>query len=369
MKSKNGREIIDIDLLKKYFSGTTDAREEEIVRRWFTDPAVEEVLRYRLQEHWNDFDTSEEKDPDKELMLEHIYRRIYKDHWEHYYKEKRSFVGRAYNVFLRVAAVLIIPLTLFTLWYILGDSNEGKNEIVEIHSPLGARVYFTLPDGSTGWLNSGSVLKYPARFSRKERNVSLSGEGYFDVIKNPQRPFVVNADDILVTALGTRFDVMTYPKDQTVDVVLVSGKIVIYKSSRDKPSKKKAITTLEKGTLVSVTKDGKILSQGPVLTEKFVAWKDGTLVFRNDPMAEVIKKINRWYNVQMVIKDPEILEYRYRATFNDETLDEVLKMLKITSPIDYYAPKRKVHENGEIDKKVIYLFLKENKKKYISAKK
>jgi ferric-dicitrate binding protein FerR (iron transport regulator) len=361
------KESVNSDLLLKYFSGNKDTSGYQRVRDWFMITEYEEELKYRLKEHWNQFEVTSEDHPDKEEILNRIYGRIFRDQWSR--TKKRSFVRRAYVIFSRVAALLILPLMLFAGWYLLGNGVKKGEERVEIYSPLGARVHFTLPDGSKVWLNSGSVLTYPSRFRGKERQVSLSGEGYFEVKKNPDRPFVVKTGSLLVTALGTRFDVISYPQDKMVDVVLISGKVDLYRGS-DLAGKRVKITSMKERWKVVVTKNGKkIAYQAPVMTEKYEVWKDGKLVFKNDPMAEVVERINRWYNVRLIIKDEEILEYRYRATFNDETLDEVLKMLKITSPIDYYEPKRKVSENGEVGKKQIYLFLKKNEKQYVSFEK
>ena len=95
-----------------------------------------------------------------------------------------------------------------------------------------------------------------------------------------------------------------------------------------------------------------------VVTEKYTSWKEGKLILRNDPMNEVVKRIGRWYNVKINLKNGEMESYRYRATFEDETFSEVLKLLKLTSPIDYVEHKREMLPDGTFTKKKITLFIK-----------
>lgn len=352
---------IDVELLKKYFSGKCNAAEEEQVKSWMTDPEYEKVLKYKIHDHWNEFDVSGEPDIDGAKLLDRIYHQIYRDEWEF---NRKSFFHRIYQKFSKVAAILLIPVLVFGAWYVSKTVFLEHLGFAEIYSPLGARTHFILPDGSKGWLNSGSTLRFPVKFTGKTRKVMLTGEGYFDVVKNARKPFVVNTKNLNVIALGTKFDVLSYPSDRRVDVVLESGRVVINKVLDGK--KQKRITDLEPGQKASFQEGDNTCRKQDVLTSKYVSWKEGMLMFRNDPMPEVIERINRWYNVRVIIKDKEIEEYRYRATFKDETLDEVLKMLKITSPIDYYMPKRDIKEDGSVSNKEIYLFLKKNREKYVA---
>jgi ferric-dicitrate binding protein FerR (iron transport regulator) len=351
---------IDDRLLKKYFTRSCSEEEELQVDEWFMGPDYEKVLKYKITDHLNEYDASGEPDIDGRKLLDRIYHQIYQDEWMH---DHTSFLHRAYRTFSKAAAILLIPLLVFGAWYISISVFTRDIGLAEIYSPLGARIHFVLPDGSKGWLNSGSTLKFPVKFTDKTRKVILSGEGYFDVVKNPQKPFVVRSGNLNVIALGTKFDVSGYPADKHTNVVLESGRVVINRVlSGDKQMR---IAELEPGQRVSIMKKENTFYKQNVLTDKYVSWKEGMLMFRKDPMTEVIDKINRWYNVNVIIKDEEIKEYRYRATFKDETLDEVLKMMKITSPIDYYIPKRNIKEDGFVHHNKIYLFLKENRAHYI----
>ena len=207
--------------------------------------------------------------------------------------------------------------------------NRIKTIYAEIFSPLSARTQFELPDGTTGWLNSGSTLKFPVKFRGKQREVKLSGEGFFNVAKDSERPFVVKTSDMNIVALGTRFNVLAYKDDETCEVTLESGKVIVEKTRENGEPVK--LAELQPDHQIVISRKTGIIDTKEVVTEKYTSWKEGKLVLRNDSMNEVVKRIGRWYNVEINLKNGELESYRYRATFEDETFSEVLKLLKGTS--------------------------------------
>ena len=263
-------------------------------------------------------------------------------------------LARAVNIISRVAAILFIPVVLF-LWIYKIDTVPGKEEIAysELYSPLGTRTQFYLPDGSSGWLNGGSYLKFPLSFRGKSREVMLRGEAYFEILSDPKKPFVVNGDNFEVVAHGTSFNVRAYPNDDIVTVTLVQGNIDV---SGIKDGRRRKISITESGYMCSYDLNTLACKTARVDVDKITAWKDGRLVFRDESFEEVVKKINRWYNVKMIIKDKELESYTYLATFEDETLDEVLKLLKLSAPIDYKDLGRKVRKDGTFEKRIIELY-------------
>jgi len=347
---------VELELLKKYFSGRCTPEEEKQVESWFSDPSYEKVLKYKILEHWNEFDVSGEPDINGKKLLDRVYHQIYRSEWEY---NRKSFLHKAYIKFAKAAAILLIPLLIFGAWYISKTVFTKDIGFAEIYSPMGARTHFRLPDGSQGWLNSGSTLRFPVKFVGRTRQVMLTGQGYFDVIKNPDKPFVVDVQNLKIIALGTKFDVLAYPDEKKIDVVLESGEVVI--NEKKKKDKEIRVAELMPGEKVRIDVGKNICHKKKVNTDKYTAWREGKLIFRNDPMPEVIEKINRWYNVELIIKDKEIEDYVLRATFEDETLDEVLKMMKIISPIDYYVPKRNIKQDGIVCRQKIYLYLRKPK--------
>lgn len=355
---KEKQQDINKELLNKYFGHKCTPEEKEKVRNWFDEPYLERKLKYMLRDQWEEIDpNTQETNVDSGRILDMIHHKLHKKEWKNVYN--RSFLHKFYDKFSRIAAILILPVIIFSGWYIIYKTSASKAEKInyaEIFSPLGARTHFELPDGSGGWLNSGSTLKFPVKFHGPERKVLLKGEGYFDVIKNPKRPFVVKTGDIEVMALGTRFNVLNYPDDKFMDITLESGMVAVNNIYNNK--KVFRLTELTPEEQVSINKVSKKFNKRKVVSQNYTAWKQGMLIFRNDPMDVVVKRLERWYNAEIIIKDKKIESYRYRATFEDETLEEVLKLLKLSSPIDYIKAKRKKLPDGSFSKKKITLFIK-----------
>ena len=351
------------ELLKKYFLQQCDEKERDEVLDYFVDESLEADLKALLFKHWNEIplDLPKIDNIDSDRIFDRLYRLI---HTKERKEEQRiSNFQNIYHIFSKIAAVLFIPLLVYVGWTFSGNPfslKNSKTNYAEIYSPLGARTHFELSDGTSGWLNSGSTLRFPVRFSGKSRKVHLIGEGYFNVAKDPENPFVVKVRNIEVMALGTKFNVLGYSEEKTVDVTLESGKVVVNKVFNN--GKRMRITAMKPGQQVNAYVKSNKYKRSKVDTHTYTSWKQGLLIFRNEPMNSVITRLERWYNVDIILDDDEIKEYRYRATFEDETIEEVLSFMKITSPIDYKIHKREKNADGTFTKKTIEIFLKKHTK-------
>ncbi|MDD4192386.1 MAG: FecR domain-containing protein [Mangrovibacterium sp.] len=232
----------------------------------------------------------------------------------------------------RAAAILFIPLVLAGIWLFntrqpfRSSGDQVVYNTVEV--PLGMRSSMVLPDGTSVLLNAGSTLKYPVSFQQEDRRVELTGEAYFDVTKDKERPFIVSTSDIAVHVLGTSFNCSAYPDDEQIITALVEGEIEI--SGKADGQRR---VPVKPGEVAVFTKQGKTIETGKSSLDKHIAWKSGKLIFRDDPMTTVLDKLGRWYNVEFQVEDEEILGYEYSATFSGESLDQVLKMLVLSAPI------------------------------------
>ena len=350
---------VEKDLLRKYFRGEVTDTERERVIEYFVEKKYYSSLKKEWSQHFNEVMDNETKESSEDIrpVLDRIHHRMniisYKRSRRRSWRKFVATIGKA-------AAFLFIPLLLFAGWYIA--KNPFKDQILsnaELVAPRGARIHFVLPDGTKGWLNSESSLSYPILFRGKERRVILKGEGYFEVTKDEHKPFVVKAGRIEVVALGTKFDVNAYPDDNMTEVTLISGKVQVMAES--KGNKILPLTVLDPGQQIEIRKVDLCFKTEKVEDPKYyAAWKDGKLIFRNDPMTEVAKKLGRWYNVEILLQEKNLEDYRYHATFRYESLDEVLKLIKLTSPVDYKIIKRKKLPDGTFTKKRIILFAKKN---------
>jgi len=345
---------INETLLRKYFNNECNSKEKEEVLHYFNDPQYENRLKKVLRKHWNEYNADSEKDIDTYRILGKIYHEILSEK-EHITGTKAK-LRRFTNWYYKIAAAILIPLLIAGGLYVAVNENlfgTRHVEYAEIYSPAGGRIHLELPDGSSVWLNSNARLKYPALFSGKSRKVLLTGEGYFDVTKNPERPFIVQTGKYEVRVLGTSFNVCNEFDQPEMAVTLVEGKVAVCKKENNRWEK---ITELKPEERLAIQKANGKFSKTRVDTEKYTGWIEGKLIFRNDPFTEVIQKLEKWYNVDIELKDKELETYRFRATFQHESLDEVLKLIKLTSPIDYKEVKRTMKQDGTYAKKKIIFY-------------
>jgi transmembrane sensor len=257
----------------------------------------------------------------------------------------------------KVAAIIILPLLMGVLiWnYFNSQKVASANKPVynEVFAAIGTRSSLRLADSTLVWLNSGSSLKYPDRFSDKTREVNLQGEAYFEVKSDVSRPFIVKTSNLLVKATGTKFNVMDFESNPMTEVTLLSGKVFVNGSNIKNSS---LISELNPNQHLQYNKETGIKSILEEDAYKFIAWKDGKLIFRNEPLSDVVNKISLLYNVDIVLQGAQLNNYRYRATFHDESLGEILKLLKLSSPIDFKEVKREPLPDGSFPKKKVIIY-------------
>ncbi len=346
---------VDLNVIKRYFEGIEEKGDLNQIIEWFSNLKYEKDLvnKYRLL--WDEMNgIMDAESCNSSAILGGIFYKIKQD--EYTEKPKNQGVRRFLDVVSKIAAILFIPLVIW-LWILnfRNSSISSEGAFSEIYSPLGTRTMFYLPDGSKGWLNGGSTLKFPVEFKGKTREVELKGEGYFDVMTNPAKPFIVKGKQISVAALGTSFNVQAYPSDPEIRITLISGNVQIWEGEKRKAAK---IAGLIPGQMFTYFPETRIYRVESVNTNLVTAWKDGMLTFRNEHFSEIVKKINRWYNVDIRIRDKVLESYNYQATFKDETLDEVLKLLEYSSPIRYRDLGRERKEDGTFEKRKIELYHK-----------
>jgi len=345
----------EIEQIERYISGTADANDITFVESLFSHGAQNFELRDHLQTEW---ESGNHNDVPSEIVLNSMLDRVHHLIRNKENQKRQLLVPRIVRAFNRVAAILLLPLLLagsLTIIYLLKSSNSTIEQSAGsvIHAPMGSRVSFNLPDGTTGWLNSGSSLTYTLPFNQN-RKVALNGEAWFDVTHDQQHPFEISAGKSKVKVLGTSFNVSAYQEAQYIEVVLQQGKVEFY---QDNQSEKVTMAPSQK----LVFSNGKVdvTTTDP---SKYEAWTEGKLVFRGDNMAEVARRIERWYNVKVILEDQDLEKYSFRATFEDDSLEEVLRLLGLTSPIDYKMAPRVMKPDGTIEKVIVSLYKRATKK-------
>ena len=335
MMAKNKKNII-----YNYLEGSSakeDAQEA-------LDLISEEENKNLLEEYWMIVtQQSDKKLINKKALLGRIHHQI---------NTQAKETGRKTTLIplmTRIAAVLLIPLLIYTAWDFYAESRVvNQEQFAEVASQTGVITSINLPDGSKVWLNNFTTIRYPLDFS-KSREVFVEGEAYFEVVHRNRDRFTVNTNDISVEVLGTKFNVSAYREDIETSVVLSEGKVRILNETGGisevlKPNDK---FSLDKAELTA--------SVLPVNSNDYSSWRMGYLSFREEPLSEVIKKMERWYNVDIEMADKKKKKLNYRGTFKDEPLEEVLRLISLTAPLKYTINKRIENHNGEYDRKQVII--------------
>jgi transmembrane sensor len=338
----------DREKVERYFRGEDPGVDETYINDVFCDNSKEKQLRKFLAGQFNEMPKDEENESKN---LDHILYKIHYDINSRLSTRKTLKLPGFIRLALSVAGAILIPLVIFMGLKMQADKARSMETLVEIKAPAWTRARFILPDGTTGWLNSNSSITYTGNFT-KEREVALTGEAYFDVAKDPKRPFVVNTPEIRARVLGTRFNLASYGNENIVEVVLEEGGLEF-----SCPDGRNACL-LKPDDLLTFHKSSGKFSTSQVQAQKYTAWTLGKLVFRNDPLDVVARRLARWYNVDVELKAGQFDNLRWRATFVDDNLEEVLAALKRSLHVDYRIEKSSMNPDNTYPRKKIILTVK-----------
>lgn len=215
---------------------------------------------------------------------------------------------------------------------VLSGSTEVSSNTIE--TPRGGQYQVLLPDGSKVWLNAASVLTYPTRFTGSSRTVKLSGEGYFEIAHNEKLPFQVVCNGQTVEVLGTHFNINTYSDEPTITTTLLEGSVQVL-ASGGSPK------ILKPGQQSEINQQREILVTN-VDAKTAVAWKDGIFLFRNEPIESVMRKVSRWYNVDIVYQDGIPAKTVWGTISRVNTISEILELIELTKVAHFKIEGRRI---------------------------
>lgn len=300
----------------------------------------DEQLRSKMQDHWTAI-------PADQPLPDRLQRMLAKFKAQHQPPSGRRIV-RLLHYYQKVAAILLIPLLLgIGIWFLQPKSVE-TDAMATLHSPEGARTEFELPDGTTGWLNSGSSISFPVTFANT-REVSLTGEAYFEVTRREGRKFRVKTKELTVQVLGTAFNVAAYDDDPEVQVVLKEGSVQVF----DPVQREGYLMKPDEAFSYDLTQKKTTVRQ--VNAAELTSWTEGILRFKKEPLSEVMEKLAHWYNAEIQVTDPQLQDYNFTATFQNEQLEDILEMIALTTPMKYRIEDRKLNTHGIYMKKKVII--------------
>ncbi len=312
------------DKILAYFNGQLSSSGEAELLDWIKEKPENRAYFFKMKKRL---------DPDK---MEHpLLQSSYAELQDKLAKIRRSNVIPTRTVkeirltLSRVAAIILLALiTGFTVAYLVRDEMQESKQVAwfETYVPRGEKSQLLLPDGSKVWLNSESSLSYPSNFMKGNRNVRLKGEGYFEVAKQNGSTFTVATSDYDVIVHGTRFNVTAYHDFKHTETTLLEGSIEVRKNGRN-------IEVVPGQTLIY---DGDQFFLDRTDAQKAARWKDNIFDFDQVTFRELVLRLERWYDVDIEIKNPDLNKTIYSGVFkNEETIDQVLNTLELTLPIRY----------------------------------
>ncbi|MBO0321644.1 FecR domain-containing protein [Muricauda sp. CAU 1633] len=287
-------------LMKKYLDGTITKREESLLER---------------------FDSSLLSKNGKQVFHSNAQKQYIKRKFSKGINQKPK---NPVIKWVRIAASLALLLSLGYFTYIQFHQEPAPTPIVEIvkTTEWGKKMSLTLPDGTQVKLNSGSTITFPERFEDNTREVELSGEAFFNVTKNPDKPFIIKSNEVQTTVLGTSFNINTYPDNHQIAVTVATGKVKV--ASMDSEV---LLGPNEQGVFDKATKQ---ISKEQINIASFLHWKNGVLHFEDATLSSVMKSLEQWYGVTFVFENENFGNCHLTASYDNEMLSAVLESIMYT---------------------------------------
>lgn len=330
----NSKYTPSLESLAQYLSARCTTDEKARIERWLAEDPEHTVYLNQLKSEWSYLEDSPIRlSPERRSNVwAHIYKRLTPGPKMYVFTPK-------YLWYSGVAVVVVAAFLGGLLTFFIQNTTLNRhlqNQLTIVKTNMGQKSEVLLPDGSVVWLNAGSKISYSNTFNQNERNVTLEGEAFFDVKKNEAAPFVVHTPNLNVVVKGTAFDVSAYAEDGHTEVSLLRGKVDIYNK------KGKLVRKLLPNDLMHYdkAKDTYALHRNNNALQ-YSAWKDEELIFENAPLDMVVKKLERWYGVEIDWQHAESAK-RYTFKVKTESLREMLQLINVITPIDYRIVGREV---------------------------
>lgn len=321
---------INIDLLDRFMRGETLPEEEQLLLEWFRNSASKDEILEFYQQRWSEVPEDELPAEIQGRMYLRIKERMHEMENRHKEQEKRAFkLKSSFMRFLPYAATILLCIGISFSFYLYTQKNLSASNEYIVSAEKGQRASVTLPDGTKVWLNSHTELRYKSDYGVKERNVFLNGEAYFEVSKDKEHRFVVNAGEMAVEALGTAFNVKAYNEDPDFVATLFEGSIKAGTGDDNN-------VILTPDQHVSLNRKSKSLTVG--ISENVLyarMWRNNELAFEKEKLDDIAVLLNRMYNVQLKFKSDKIRQYRFSGVIKNNSLDNVIEIISLTAPIIY----------------------------------
>jgi ferric-dicitrate binding protein FerR (iron transport regulator) len=229
-------------------------------------------------------------------------------------------------IYMAVASILVFVTGLTVYQYTIKSTQQPD---MQVFVDKGQKAQINLPDGTAVWLNSDTRLTYGAQFNNKERSVQLEGEAYFEVAEDEDRPFTIQSGALSVEALGTHFNVRAYSEEKQLSATLLEGKVAVSTNTEKVilAPNQKAVWSNERQTLFTENIEN---------ASDYTLWIKNQLVFSGRSVEEIAHELERMYNMEVIFLSENIKHYRFSGTLNNSSLESILQIMSLTSPLVYH---------------------------------
>jgi transmembrane sensor len=299
------------------------------------EDANQEAYEPYLQNHFNRCIQDTRNEPDAPKKADRARRRVKGNS-----KQPSLFLHPGQALIARAAAILLLLAAGIAVWLfasrqkndlpVLADLNAAAPALVAQMTPRGSRESFRLQDGSTALLNAASKIRYPERFSAGSRQVQLEGQAFFNVQRDARRPFIISTRALTIEVLGTAFDVQAYAGESLLTVTVESGKVKVWNKAL---TKEPVWLTRNQQLVIDLTAASAVIRT--VDAGKELAWRQGVLRFRQTPVGDVERVLERWYDVDVVVAAPSLLSRTITGDHKNESLESVLESLSFALNVQY----------------------------------
>ncbi|MEW6196105.1 MAG: FecR domain-containing protein [Bacteroidota bacterium] len=335
-----------IKLITRYLSKEATLKEIEELNSYLEDAEYKDLFEVMSMQWESKNNISNDSNYDFERGMSTLLNKI--KVYEPKYKKAKAHqrhVGLLKQFIFKAAASIAFITILAYGFYILffpSKNNEPKYTFNEEITAPGQKSFITLIDGTKITLNAESQLLYPISFVNNERTVELVGEAYFEVAHDPEKPFKVITNNVVTTALGTTFDVKAYPNEKSIIVSLVEGKVKVENRENE------LILTPMEQLKYELTSKSMVMNNFDLI--QTVGWKDNILVFKEEPLEEILIVLKRTFGVDVELSDPTITNVKINANFENESFWTIINTLKSFTKLEY----KTISENNILQKVIFY---------------
>jgi len=337
-----------IELITRKIAGEATAEELGELSYLLTKSPDAVYYEALLEQVWELGNNEEKPDLDDVFTM---HKLKHKNELDFKSNAKLSFIKKPSFILTVAASILLVITTHFINNYI----PTTKEERIEVIAGKGIRKEFTLPDGTIVQLNSGSTISYSSdMLDRNQRDVSLVGEAFFKVAHDKIHPFIVKTSKVAIRVLGTEFNIRDYPEDEESETTLMKGSVELTVNGRShqkfilKPSEKFAMVkkneipgSRNSSSVLTIENISPIVFGGNEYIEE-ISWTENKFVFQNESFDELLPKLERWYNVKIVLEDPMIKSYRFTGIFVNENILQALEAMQLIKSFNYKLTENEV---------------------------